>query len=228
VGGPAAGPEARIAIQGLRKEFAGARGPVVALERCDFQVRDGEFIVIVGPSGCGKTTLLRILGGLESPTEGEVRIRRRDAGRPLTSMIFQEASIFPWMTVRANVGYGLMQGFVVTLDQERGRVRLASPSEEAGAEPEPVPSGPALEAPTEGRRSLGVMLQMQGDGLAVVSHVVPDSAAEKAGLAVGDSIRTVDGEPMTQNRLVAALMGTASIVLEVERGGETLAVVLYP
>jgi len=107
VDGPAPGAAARIAIEGLRKEFAGTRGPVVALERCDFEVRDGEFIVIVGPSGCGKTTLLRILGGLESPTGGEVRIRRRDAGRPLTSMIFQEASIFPWMTVRANVGYGL-------------------------------------------------------------------------------------------------------------------------
>ena len=68
---------------------------------------DGEFIVIVGPSGCGKTTLLRILGGLESPTEGEATITRGSAGHPLTSMIFQEASIFPWMTVRANVAYGL-------------------------------------------------------------------------------------------------------------------------
>ena len=68
---------------------------------------DGEFIVIVGPSGCGKTTLLRILGGLESPTEGEATIRRGSAGHPLTSMIFQEASIFPWMTVRDNVAYGL-------------------------------------------------------------------------------------------------------------------------
>jgi len=97
----------KISIRGLSKEFPGPRGPVVALERCDIEVADGEFIVIVGPSGCGKTTLLRILGGLESPSEGEVGIRRGDAARPLTSMIFQEASIFPWMTVRANVAYGL-------------------------------------------------------------------------------------------------------------------------
>jgi NitT/TauT family transport system ATP-binding protein len=97
----------KIEVRGLRKQFAGARAPVVALERCDFAVADGEFIVIVGPSGCGKTTLLRILGGLESPSEGEVRIRRRGEGHPLTSMIFQEASIFPWMTVRDNVAYGL-------------------------------------------------------------------------------------------------------------------------
>ncbi|HWA39247.1 MAG TPA: ABC transporter ATP-binding protein [Burkholderiales bacterium] len=104
----------KIGIRGLRKEFAGARGPVVALEACDFEVGEGEFIVIVGPSGCGKTTLLRILGGLESPSGGEVVIRRgmegggEEGGRqPLTSMIFQEASIFPWMTVRDNVAYGL-------------------------------------------------------------------------------------------------------------------------
>jgi NitT/TauT family transport system ATP-binding protein len=97
----------KISIRGLRKEFPGPREPVIALEACDFEVMDGEFIVIVGPSGCGKTTLLRILGGLESPSGGEVRLQRRDAAHPLTSMIFQEASIFPWMTVRANVAYGL-------------------------------------------------------------------------------------------------------------------------
>ena len=55
----------KIAIRGLRKAFQGPRGPIQALESCDLDVREGEFIVIVGPSGCGKTTLLRILGGLE-------------------------------------------------------------------------------------------------------------------------------------------------------------------
>jgi NitT/TauT family transport system ATP-binding protein len=70
-------------------------------------VGDGEFICIVGPSGCGKTTLLRILAGLDVPTSGMVDITRRDSARPLTSMIFQETSIFPWLSVRDNVGYGL-------------------------------------------------------------------------------------------------------------------------
>ncbi len=102
----------KIEVRGLRKAFetGGTRAPVVALEMCDFAVGEGEFIVIVGPSGCGKTTLLRILGGLEAPSEGQAVIRRGDPGgegRPLTSMIFQEASIFPWMTVRDNVAYGL-------------------------------------------------------------------------------------------------------------------------
>jgi NitT/TauT family transport system ATP-binding protein len=97
----------KISVRGLRKEFTAGRLSVVALERCDFEVHDGEFICIVGPSGCGKTTLLRIVGGLESPSEGEVVVKRRSPGHPLTSMIFQEASIFPWMTVKANVAYGL-------------------------------------------------------------------------------------------------------------------------
>ena len=97
----------KIEVRGVRKEFDAGRLAVVALERCDFTVREGEFICIVGPSGCGKTTLLRILGGLESPSEGEVIVKRGNAGAPLTSMIFQEASIFPWMMVKENVAYGL-------------------------------------------------------------------------------------------------------------------------
>lgn len=97
----------KISVRGLRKEYRTGQLCVVALERCSFEVRDGEFICIVGPSGCGKTTLLRILGGLEPPSEGELVLTRGGAGRPLTSMIFQEASIFPWMTVRQNVAYGL-------------------------------------------------------------------------------------------------------------------------
>ena len=82
--------------------------PVTALEDCSFEVQQGEFVCVVGPSGCGKTTLLRILGGLEAPTEGEAVVAREEGGtRPLTSMVFQEASIFPWMTVEQNVAYGL-------------------------------------------------------------------------------------------------------------------------
>jgi NitT/TauT family transport system ATP-binding protein len=80
---------------------------VTALDRFDLAIADGEFICVVGPSGCGKTTLLRILAGLEMPTAGSVDITRRDRARPLTSMIFQETSIFPWMSVRDNVAYGL-------------------------------------------------------------------------------------------------------------------------
>ncbi|MBN9429116.1 MAG: ABC transporter ATP-binding protein [Burkholderiales bacterium] len=97
----------KISIQGLSKQFRTGNMTVKALDTCDLDVREGEFICIVGPSGCGKTTLLRIIAGLESPSAGSVAIRRGESGQPLTSMVFQETSIFPWMTVRANVSYGL-------------------------------------------------------------------------------------------------------------------------
>ncbi|MBS0518385.1 MAG: ABC transporter ATP-binding protein [Proteobacteria bacterium] len=97
----------KISIERLSKEFTSGKLAVTALQSLDLRVGEGEFICIVGPSGCGKTTLLRILAGLETPTGGEVRIVRRGKDRPLSSMIFQENSIFPWMRVRDNVAYGL-------------------------------------------------------------------------------------------------------------------------
>src|ERR1700682_5652795 len=97
----------KIAIRALSKTFRSNDMEVAALDDFDLRIGEGEFICIVGPSGCGKTTLLRILAGLEMPTAGAVDIIRRDRTRPLTSMIFQETSIFPWLSVRNNVAYGL-------------------------------------------------------------------------------------------------------------------------
>jgi NitT/TauT family transport system ATP-binding protein len=74
---------------------------VLALEDVSFTVDRGEFVVLVGPSGCGKTTALRILAGLERAVRGDVHVAAR------ASMVFQEASVFPWMTVEDNVGYPL-------------------------------------------------------------------------------------------------------------------------
>ncbi|HZS01630.1 MAG TPA: ABC transporter ATP-binding protein [Chloroflexota bacterium] len=84
------------------------RGSIIrALVNMNVTIRDGEFFAIVGPSGCGKTTLLRILAGLEKQTTGTVDMRQSEPGKPINSMVFQEQSVFPWMTVRDNVGYGL-------------------------------------------------------------------------------------------------------------------------
>ncbi|MGD9943162.1 MAG: ABC transporter ATP-binding protein [Burkholderiaceae bacterium] len=103
---PATAP--KIRIEGVRKSFASARGRIDALAAIDLNVADGEFICLVGPSGCGKSTLLRILAELETPSSGRVAIRSTSQQpAPLTSMVFQEASIFPWMTVRENAAYGL-------------------------------------------------------------------------------------------------------------------------
>ncbi|WP_335946575.1 ABC transporter ATP-binding protein [Salipiger bermudensis] len=83
-----------------------------ALHRVDLQIGAGEFIVLLGPSGCGKTTLLSIIGGFLTPSEGQVLIGGRDMthvapkDRPTTTM-FQDYALFPHMSLRDNVGFGL-------------------------------------------------------------------------------------------------------------------------
>src|SRR5438132_1557875 len=97
---------ARIVVERLSKTFQARGGPVDALRDVDLAIPDGQFCCIVGPSGCGKTTLLRILAGLEEHSAGRLAMLHADPRRPLTSMVFQEQSIFPWMTVQDNVAYG--------------------------------------------------------------------------------------------------------------------------
>ncbi|NJK79977.1 MAG: ABC transporter ATP-binding protein [Chloroflexaceae bacterium] len=81
--------------------------PVEALAGVSCTVAVGELVSIVGPSGCGKTSLLRILAGLEHATDGSFRIHTSDLQRPTVSMVFQQAGLFPWLTVEQNVAYGL-------------------------------------------------------------------------------------------------------------------------
>jgi spermidine/putrescine transport system ATP-binding protein len=97
-----------VEIDGLRKEF----GDVVALKGVSFDVREGEFFTLVGPSGCGKTTLLRILAGLESETEGTLQINGQEmTGTPAenrpTSMVFQNLALFSYKNVYENLTFGL-------------------------------------------------------------------------------------------------------------------------
>lgn len=96
----------QIKVHRLNKTFSLGRASLTALDNVNLEVNEGEFCCIVGPSGCGKTTLLRILAGLERQTSGDITVRSNDSSRPLTSMVFQEQSIFPWMTVEQNVAYG--------------------------------------------------------------------------------------------------------------------------
>ena len=82
---------------------------VVALERLNFAVANGQVCCVVGPSGCGKTTLLRVAAGLESPSAGEVRFRSAQIAGPSKNrgIVFQAYAAFPWMTARQNVAFGL-------------------------------------------------------------------------------------------------------------------------
>lgn len=97
----------RVVARHLGMTFRLGSTDLRALEGVNVGVADREFCCIVGPSGCGKSTLLRILAGLDRQTSGELSIQTSDPERPLTAMVFQEQSIFPWMTVEENVGYGL-------------------------------------------------------------------------------------------------------------------------
>jgi len=97
-----------LRVRGLKKVFEGSP-PVVAVDGVDLDVFEGEFLCIVGPSGCGKTTLLRMLAGLERPTEGEALVKGRpiEGPGPDRVMVFQDHVLFPWRTVLGNVLFGL-------------------------------------------------------------------------------------------------------------------------
>ncbi len=99
----------KLELTGVGKIFKAKTGEVEALRGVCLSVEDGEFVALVGPSGCGKTTLLNIIAGLEIPDEGEVRVDRRAVRGPGPDRIvmFQESALFPWLTVRSNVEFGL-------------------------------------------------------------------------------------------------------------------------
>jgi NitT/TauT family transport system ATP-binding protein len=98
----------KIEIHGLSKSFQIGRDQrFTALDNIDISIADGEFVCVIGASGCGKTTLLRILGGFEQADAGSVDIATKGGSDPVTSTVFQEESIFPWLTVEENIGYGL-------------------------------------------------------------------------------------------------------------------------
>ncbi len=100
-----------LEVKGLRKVYASKHRTVEALRDLTFGVAAGELVCLVGPSGCGKTTLLRCVAGLLEPTAGEIRVGGQPVAGPPPGMaiVFQEygRSLFPWMTVRDNVGLPL-------------------------------------------------------------------------------------------------------------------------
>ena len=99
---------AQIVVDRLGKTFHLASGrPVNAVAGVSFEVRRAEFFCLVGPSGCGKTTVLRILAGLETKSSGTVEIRYAKEAKARCAMVFQEQSVFPWMTVENNIAFGL-------------------------------------------------------------------------------------------------------------------------
>jgi multiple sugar transport system ATP-binding protein len=117
---------ATVQLRELTKRFDG----FTAVDAIDLASRDGEFLVLLGPSGCGKTTLLRMIGGLEAPTEGDVLI----GGRVVTdlpprarqiAMVFQSYALYPHMTVFNNIAFPL-KAANLPKEEQRRRVEWAS------------------------------------------------------------------------------------------------------
>lgn len=101
--------QASVRIEHVSKTYKTGRDTVVALQDVSLEIGEHDFVCIVGPSGCGKTTLLSLLAGFERPDAGTVEAfgRRVEAPGPDRTMMFQDYALFPWLTVRRNIGYGL-------------------------------------------------------------------------------------------------------------------------
>ncbi|MGB4572079.1 MAG: ABC transporter ATP-binding protein [Rectinemataceae bacterium] len=101
-----------IELRRVSKSFSGRDGEAAAVSDFNLRAEEGELIVLVGPSGCGKTTTLRMIAGLEDPTDGEIEIdgkivndihpKDRDI-----AMVFQDYALYPHLTVKENLSFGL-------------------------------------------------------------------------------------------------------------------------
>jgi ABC-type nitrate/sulfonate/bicarbonate transport system ATPase subunit len=100
-----------VVIRGVTKRFQVGDGAVEALGRIDVTIATGAFVCLIGASGCGKSTLLRIVAGFEEPTTGEVLVDAKPVTAPGSDrgMVFQDYALFPWMTIRQNIGFGPRQ-----------------------------------------------------------------------------------------------------------------------
>jgi NitT/TauT family transport system ATP-binding protein len=108
-------------MRGVAMRYGAGAQAVVALERIDLEIAEHEFITIVGPSGCGKSTLLYLVGGFLQPSSGSLELRGapiRGPG-PDRGIVFQRYSLFPWLTVRGNISYGLEEKGTPRAERER-------------------------------------------------------------------------------------------------------------
>jgi NitT/TauT family transport system ATP-binding protein len=121
-------PRESIEMNGVFRSYANTQGSFTpALQNIDLEIEQGEFVCIVGPSGCGKSTLLHLIAGLDRPTTGEIIVDGGPVKGPGTDriLLFQELGLFPWLTVRQNVEFGLkMAGVSKAERRDRARVFL--------------------------------------------------------------------------------------------------------
>ena len=115
----------RIAFRNVGVDYpAAGGGTMTVVDGVDLDIRQGEFVSIIGPSGCGKTTLMNIVGGFVQPTRGEVLLDGKpvQGPGPDRGVMFQEYGVFPWLTVRGNIAFGLGLGANRALAPERDAI----------------------------------------------------------------------------------------------------------
>ncbi|MEZ5182756.1 MAG: ABC transporter ATP-binding protein [Acidimicrobiales bacterium] len=113
-------PAGQVVLHAITKRFEGT----VAVDGLDLTVAEGEFLVLLGPSGCGKSTALRMIAGLEQPSDGAIAIAGRDvtdlpAGDRDVAMVFQSYALYPHMTVRRNIEFPLRNRRVAATERDR-------------------------------------------------------------------------------------------------------------
>jgi len=116
--------ESKLLLENISRAFPSANGTTLAIDNLSLNVKEGEFLCIVGPSGCGKSTLLNIMAGLDRPTAGRIYANGRLLDGPVSGhiLIFQDLGLFPWLSVRENVEFGLkMNGMDERQRHERAR-----------------------------------------------------------------------------------------------------------
>ena len=97
-----------IEVRDVSKTFKLGDQDIQALAKTSLSIRKGEFVCLIGASGCGKSTLLRIMAGFETATSGAAKMWGRPISEPGPDrgMVFQDYALFPWLTVRENIGFG--------------------------------------------------------------------------------------------------------------------------
>jgi len=216
-----------LEIDNLTKTFGEEGETIVAVEDLTFNINDGEFIVLVGPSGCGKSTTLRCVAGLESPSDGDIRLNKESilGSAPKhrnIAMVFQSYALYPHMTARENMSFGLKMTTDLSAEEIDGRVEQTAstmgiknlledkPAELSGGQQQRVALGRAIVREPEVflmdeplsnldaklRSQMRTELQELQQSLDVTTIYVTHDQTEA--MTMGDRIAVLDGGKLQQ------------------------------
>ncbi|HIE23887.1 MAG TPA: ABC transporter ATP-binding protein [Candidatus Korarchaeota archaeon] len=172
-----------IELRNIRKTF----GRIIAIDRVDLLVKDGEYLAVIGPSGCGKSTLLKIISGIIEPDEGDVLVDGESVlGKPPEErnmgFIFQDLALFPHMNGFENAGYGLK---VRELDDREISQRILDLSREFGFDmefhkkPDEMSSGEQQQVALLRAIAFGARILLLDEPLSAIDRKVSEEVREK-------------------------------------------------